>query len=131
MYNTEGNNQLAMLGSTQSGSSISTNESFMHIAHSRVMSPTQANLQVLYDSNIGLLGIRGVICRQCHLMSDDPVICAHCGKYGHASCIRLVYIHDMPLCDVCKQEAIIYMQANQESHQVHEWKVRLQGELGS
>ena len=79
-YMTDDNNQLAMLGSNQSGSSISTNESFMHIAHSRVMSPTQANLQVLYDSNIGLLGIRGVMCQLCRLMADDPVICAHCGN---------------------------------------------------
>jgi hypothetical protein len=40
-------------------------------------------------------------CVACHQMATEPSICASCGNYGHAQCMRMAVLEGYSFCGPC------------------------------
>ena len=113
-------------------------------ALTRVMSPTANpnNPFINYGANQSLLLGFETRCQACNRMTAEPSLCAECGMYGHAVCLRIAHFQGYTFCAQCfPQIAIQYAEMNdallrqqwQSSllRQVTSWKEQARNAVGA
>ena len=113
-------------------------------ARTRVMSPTPPALTIMqpplpqggqlalphYDErNSAIISGMQARCEACQQLAAEPSICAACGHWGHAQCMRIVLVQGFPFCCQCLPRVQLDHDQAVRSQAIHEWKESIKVDL--
>ena len=70
-------------------------------------------------------------CGVCGTATEDPTLCTGCGKYGHATCLRLEFFQGYPFCSQCIPQAIHAYSQQADTLRREDWSKSLASQLSS
>ena len=83
--------------------------------HTRVMSPNVMSNELVTDPSFM------VECQRCQQMCTCPVMCGHCGQYGHQACMQLEVFQGLPFCSICMCQVIQTYSLRKDAEQRLAW----------